>query len=173
RSKVFRWKLTQTTDPFGNRIQYQYRRDSGTDGPHTFDELYLQNIQYVDYEQNGQTRFLVSLTFDYEPRPDPFSDARAGFEIRTRLRCKRVEIHTDADQDRLARSIDLVYVDQRVSANELPADRLPRNGVSLLSQVRVTGHDGDQVQSLPPLEFGYAPFAPEQHRFQPIQSVNN
>src|SRR5262249_40873231 len=85
----------------------------------------------------------------------------------------RIAITTHADQDRLARTIDLAYVDERVDTNELPADRRPRNGVSLLSQVRVTGHDGDQAQSLPPLEFGYTPFDPGRRNFQPVQSVNN
>lgn len=83
RNKIFCWKLSQTTDPFGNRIDYQYLRDRGSEGPHVWDQLYLQKVQYVDYEKDGQTRFLVSVTFVYEERPDLFSDHRAGFEIRT------------------------------------------------------------------------------------------
>ena len=59
--------------------------------------------------------------FDYEERPDPFSEYRAGFEIRTRLRCKRIEIRTHADHDRLSRTYELVYLDDRVRAGELPA----------------------------------------------------
>ena len=115
-----------------------------------------------------RSAFLVSVTFVYEERPDPFSDYRAGFEIRTRLRCKRIEIRTHADQDRLSRTYELVYVDERVRAGELPPASLPLNGVSLLSQVSVVGHDGDLTEELPPLEFGYTPFAPERQRFQPI-----
>jgi RHS repeat-associated protein len=172
RAKIFCWKLTQTADPFGNRIDYQYLRDRGSEGPHVWDQLYLQKVQYVDYEKDGQTRFLVSVTFVYEQRPDPFSEYRAGFEIRTRWRCKRIEIRTHADQDRLARTYELVYLDERVRAGELPPASLPRNGVSLLSQVRVVGHDGDLTEALPPLEFGYTRFAPEQQRFQPIKAVN-
>ena len=110
RAKIFCWKLARTTDPFGNRIDYQYLRDRGSEGPHVWDQLYLQKIQYIDYETDGQTRFLVSVTFVYEARPDPFSEFRAGFEIRTRLRCKRIEIHTHADQDRLARTYELLYL---------------------------------------------------------------
>jgi RHS repeat-associated protein len=173
RSKVFSWKLSQTSDPFGNRIEYQYLRDSRTEGPHTWDELYLQKVQYIDFAENGETRFLVSVTFVYQERPDPFSDYRAGFETRTRLRCKRIEIRTHADEERLARTIELVYVDERVRAGELPSGSVPRNGVSLLSLVRVTGHDGNRTQDLPPLEFGYSRFAPEQQRFQHFKAVNN
>lgn len=173
RNKIFCWKLSQTTDPFGNRIDYQYLRDRGSEGPHVWDQLYLQKVQYVDYEKDGQTRFLVSVTFVYEERPDLFSDHRAGFEIRTRLRCKRIEIRTHADQDRLARTYELVYLDERVRAGELPPASVPLNGASLLSQVKVVGHDGGLPEKLPPLEFGYTRFAPERQRFQPIKGVNN
>jgi len=173
RTKIFCWKLAQTADPFGNRIDYQYLRDRGAEGPHVWDQLYLHTVQYVNYDTHGDTRFLVSVTCVYEPRPDPFSEYRAGFEIRTRLRCKHIEIRTHAEQDRLARTYDLVYVDERVHVGELPSESLPRNGVSLLSQVRVVGHDGDVTEALPPLEFGYTRFAPEQQRFQVLTAVHN
>jgi hypothetical protein len=57
---------------------------------------------------------LVSVTFKYEDRPDPFSDYSAGFEIRTRKRCTRIEIRTHADEDRLLRTYELVCLDGRV-----------------------------------------------------------
>jgi RHS repeat-associated protein len=170
-SELFTFR--RTTDPFGNRIDYDYLRDQGADGPHVWDQLYLQKIQYVDYEKDRQTHFLVSVTFVYDERPDAFSEYRAGFEIRTRLRCKRVEIRTHTEQDRLARTYELVYLDERVHSGELPASSLPLNGVSLLSEVRVAGHDESQVEQLPPLEFGYTRFAPERQSFQPIKAVNN
>ena len=59
--------------------RYDYWRDRGAS--RQWDQLYLARIRYVDY---GADRFLVSVSFDYEERPDPFSDYRAGFEIRTR-----------------------------------------------------------------------------------------
>ena len=87
RSKVFCWKLSQTTDTFGNRIEYEYERDLAADGPHHWDQLYLKRIRYVDYTENGQTKFLVSVIFVYENEnaPIPFPNtapasrsARAG-----------------------------------------------------------------------------------------------
>src|SRR5262249_41632273 len=147
---------SQTIDPFGNRIDYSYLRDGGADESHLWDQLYLQTIQYADYEEGGQTRFLVSVTFVYEDRPDRFSNYRAGFEIRTRLRCKRIEVRTHADEERLVRTYELVYVDERVAAGELPTASLPLNGVSLLSQVRVVGHDGELTETMPALELGYS-----------------
>src|SRR6185369_3789835 len=39
RTKIFAWKLTRTEDTFGNRIEYEYERDSGEEGPHHWDQL--------------------------------------------------------------------------------------------------------------------------------------
>ena len=181
RTKVFEWRLTRTVDPFNNRIMYQYRRDSadgepGDEGPDTlhrqWDQTYLQHIRYVDIDDNGETNYLVSVTFEYEDRPDPFSTHRAGFEIRTRWRCTRIAVRTHVDVDgtyleegRLVRSYELGYLDERADM----ADRIPLNGVSVLSLVRVIGHDGEETQDLPPLEFGYTQFSPEDGDFSPIE----
>ena len=53
-TKVFAWKLTRTEDPFGNRIEYAYQRDSEEEGPHHWDQLYLKQIRYIDYT-DGET----------------------------------------------------------------------------------------------------------------------
>jgi hypothetical protein len=167
RSHIFAWKLTRTTDPFGNRIDYLYKRDAiQTDGAHQWDQLYLSEIRYIDYGDPATPQFLVTIHFTYEdqPRPDPFSDYRAGFEIRTIQRCTKIAISTHAETDILTRTYDLVYLDQR----GLPGEQLPRNGVSLLCQINVTGHDGDRTEELPPLEFGFTLFAPEKRHFMPI-----
>lgn len=165
RSRIFAWKLTRTTDPFGNRIDYLYERDAvQTDGPHQWDQLYLSEIRYVDYGDPANPQFLVTVQFTYADRPDHFSDYRAGFEIRTVRRCTQIAIFTHADTDILTRTYDLVYLDQR----SLPAEQLPRNGVSLLSQINVTGHNGDLTEALPPLEFGFTLFEPEKRQFMPI-----
>ena len=166
RNQIFNWKLTETKDPFGNTIRYDYERDLGDTADHLWDQLYLKRIRYVDYTdpQAGDEKFLVSVTFNYEERPDPFSDHRAGFEIRTIRRCTSIEIRTHADRERLVRVYRLVYLDQR----GLLIEQLPLNAASLLSQVLVEGHDGDDRESLPPLEFGYTKFEPRQRRYQPF-----
>lgn len=168
-TQIFSWKLTKTTDPFGNTIQYEYERDVSDSPDRQWDQVYLKRIKYADYSQvdtGGTTveKFLVSISFVYEERPDPFSDHRAGFEIRTRRRCIGIEIRTHADQDRLARTYQLIYLDQR----GLPDEQLPLNSVSLLSQVIVVGHDGEKHESLPQLEFGYTAFEPTRQRYQPF-----
>jgi len=170
--KIFAWKLTETQDPFRNRIAYEYERDTDSDEPRHWDQLYLKRIQYVDYTDNdGKEKFLVSVTFNYEDRPDPFSEYRPGFEIRTRSRCKSIEIRTDADKERRVRTYELIYLDELEGLE----NRLPLNGVSLLSQVKVVGHDDEQpdvdkqTEELPPLEFGYTRFEPEERDFFPLK----
>lgn len=186
RARVFAWKLSETRDPFGNRIVYEYDRDLVT-GERNWDRLYLRRIRYADYTAgDGTEQFLVSVSFEYEQLPSryetdhpaerrvyPNSDFRAGFEIRTRRRCKRIVVRTHPDgpdpsirdEGVLVRSYSLAYLDER--AEEMPAASLPRNGVSLLSRVTVTGHDEAhrdarrRHEELPPLEFGYSRFAPE------------
>jgi RHS repeat-associated protein len=162
--RLFAWRLTRTTDPFGNRIEYVYKRDSLREEPsphtHHWDQLYLAEIWYVDYGDDPDTpQFLVKVKFDYEPRPDPFSDYRAGFEIRTSQRCTAIRICTYPDSVEMpVRTYELKYLTPP-----------PLNGVSLLQQIRVVGHDGVATESLPPLEFGYTPFAPETKRdFFPV-----
>ncbi|MGZ4997479.1 MAG: SpvB/TcaC N-terminal domain-containing protein [Methylobacter sp.] len=166
---IFAWKLTSTTDPFGNRIEYLYDRDpSPNDGPHHWDQRYLSEIRYVDYGDPAQPQFLVTVRFVYEDRPDPFSDYRAGFEIRTVSRCIRIEVATHADAELVTRTYHLIYLDQR---NPLPA-KLPLNGISLLNQVKVVGHDGAEREELPPLEFGYTLFEPDKRTFIPVTGPN-
>ncbi|SPB18557.1 FG-GAP/YD repeat-containing protein [Caballeronia novacaledonica] len=170
RKDVFAWKLTRTEDPFGNRIEYDYERDSGQEGPHQWDQNYLNQIRYADYLDGGVRKFLVSVTFEYEERVklDPFSEYRSGFEIRTRKRCVRIVVRTHAGTDRDVRSYDFIYLDQRP---ELSA-ALPINGVSLLSLVKVTGHDDARTEMLPPLEFKYTRFEPEKRGFFPLQGLD-
>ena len=141
RRKLFAWKLTRTVDAFGNRIQYEYIRDPGQDAGHPWDQVYLKRIRYVDHTAYSTASYLVSVTFAYTDRPDPFSDYRAGFAIRTTKRCTRIEVRTHTDQECVVRAYDLVYLDEQ---ND-PDQPLPLNGVSLLSQITVTsdgGHHG-------------------------------
>jgi hypothetical protein len=163
RTKVFAWKLTRTEDPFGNRIEYEYDHDTGAEGPHQWDQPYLATIRYVDYvDKQAHTRFLVTIAFVYEQRrDDPHSEYRSGFEIRTRKRCTHIVVRTDAEKEQRVRTYELIYLDQQ-PGRTVP---LPLNGVSLLSQVKVTGHDGERTETLPPLEFRYTNFEPTQRDF--------
>jgi RHS repeat-associated protein len=162
---VFAWKLTQTRDPFGNVIEYIYERDAvQSDGPHRWDQLYLSEIRYADYGDPIAPQFLVNIRFAYDQRPDPFSQYRSGFEIRTVQRCTHIDIVTDPGTETPVRTYHLTYLDQRPSM----AAKLPLNRVSLLSQIQVEGHDGPVSEWMPPLEFGHTQFEPRGRCFIPI-----
>ena len=47
--RIFSWHLTQTRDPFGNRIEYLTSGARCEDGPHRWDQIYLKTIRYADY----------------------------------------------------------------------------------------------------------------------------
>ncbi len=157
--KVSSWKLTETRDPFGNRIVYTYDRDlQQTDNRH-WNQLYLSSIKYVDYQDAGGTeRFLIKVNFEYEARPDSFSAFRTGFEIRTTRRCTGIIVETTTETDILtSETFDLQYTESRL------------NNVSLLKQVQATGHDGAATQPLPPVSFEYTEFDIEKRDFFPLQ----
>ena len=170
RGKVFAWKLTETCDPFGNQILYDYERDLAED----WDQVYLKQIRYINLDKDEvNPKFLVSVRFVYGDREDSFSSCRSGFEIRTQKRCERIEVHshtvdeespTYSEEGRLIKTYDFIYLDEV----ENQKDRLPINGVSLLHRVSITGHDGDLTEQLPPLEFGYSHFSPEERKFFPL-----
>jgi RHS repeat-associated protein len=156
--RVFEWRLTETADPFGNRILYEYLRDTGQEPPGRTGPLYPRRVRYVDHDGDGQ--FLVSVAFVYEERPDPFSDCRAGFEIRTSLRCRAIEVRTHADEELLVRTYELAYL-----------DGVAANGASLLGQIQVVGHDGDASEALPPLELGYSQFEHDRGEVRPLAAA--
>jgi RHS repeat-associated protein len=160
---VLSWLITETVDALGNRISYTYRPDpSGT-------QRYLSEVRYADYGDTVNPSYLVGARIVYQDedsggpaqRPDPFSDRRPGFELRSTLRAQRIEIWTHAPNPVLATTVDLGYLDQLGSA--------PSNAVSLLARIQVRGHDTTKTpdtQALPPLEFSYSDWDPASRRFQ-------
>lgn len=167
-SRIFAWKLIETKDPFGNRICYEYEADRGERG----NQLLLKSIRYVDFG-DASDRFLVHVNFEYEDeeRPDPFSDYRAGFEIRTTRRCRAIKITTQTADDTThpVREYRFAYTVDSY------------NGVSLLQQLDIIGFDdagkpfedddpnAEYPKQLPPLTFGYTQFAPEKRRFEVVE----
>ena len=172
-SRTFSWKLTQTHDPFGNRIVYEYAaRDAGTGDGHDWDQPLLTRIRYADYGDPAGSNFLVSVTFEYEDRPDPFSDHRAGFEIRTTKRCRSILVSTTEgngdEHEHPVRRYSYTYGS-------------PANELSLLERIEVIGFDDQQrpydadesdpsprKKVLPPLTFKYSGFNPDAQRFEVV-----
>lgn len=150
-TKIFSWSLGETRDPFGNVITYGYESGPADSGSRKWAEYLLKNIRYADYVDAGETRYLLSVEFDYEDRPDCFSDYRSGFEIRVTQRCKAIRIlsHELGSSVRLVKKYSFTY------------EKAPHNGASLLTQIEVTGENDDPSISFPPgdlpppLIFGY------------------
>ena len=103
--------------------------------------------------------YLVSVQLDYESRPDPFSDRRPGFDLRTTQRsdthrdqhpCRR----TDAGEERSS------------SPTPIRTAYLRATRVSLLTKITIIGHDGENSETTPPLELGYTDWQPDQRRFR-------
>ncbi|MFE7031091.1 SpvB/TcaC N-terminal domain-containing protein, partial [Streptomyces sp. NPDC057621] len=192
--RVFGWQLTETVDPLGNLIRYVHLADAGTEQGRSWSRPLLAGISYADYGDRADPRFLVSVDFVYASRPDPFSDHRAGFEVRTSLRCDTIRVTTHAADGvaRVAREYRLAYRQAEF------------NGVSLLASVTEVGIDATGVPAsapapdpasdldsastpdpgpdptsasasavvpeelMPPLIFGYSGFDPGGRRFSPV-----
>lgn len=167
-TKISAWKLTRTEDAFNNLVEYEYERDSAEVGPRHWNQ--------PSYDDAGVRKFLVSVNFEYLERDnaegselDSFSEYQTAFEIRTRNRCTQAifSIHTDKDQD--VRSYDFIYLDQR---REGLISTLPVKYVSIFSQKRVAGHEGNDIETLPPLEFKYTLFESEKRSLFPLEGSN-
>jgi RHS repeat-associated protein len=160
--QTFAWKLTETADPCGNPVRYTYRRDHGDEPGHLWDQPLLARVDYADHGGRAEPSFLVGVEFTYESRADPFSDYRAGFEVRHTLRCGTIRVSTHAADGvvRVAREYRFTY------------EQAPFNGASLLAQVDLVGIDetvaSPRHEHLPPLTFGYAGFDPARRRFQVV-----
>jgi len=114
-------------------------------------------LDYGDHRLNAPTPVPDQA---WPVRPDPFSAYRAGFEVRTYRRCKRVLLfHNFPDEpavgrDSLVRSTDFLFSDEVA-----PTD--PRNPVfTFLTSITQTGYrpkqGGYEQRSTPPLEFAYS-----------------
>lgn len=179
----FAWHLTETRDPFGNRIVYDYRRDTDRRDGHNGVQTYLKTIRYVDLPGDGTDAFLVSVEFLYDDdppphgltpevaiktRPDPFSDHRAGFEIHTSRRCKWIIVRTHPAGSPAVpvRAYEFIYRDEQATAATSS-----NNGLSLLTRISVIGFDDDgrAMRELPPLDFSYSAFEPASRRFRRLE----
>lgn len=168
RASVFSWSLTETKDPFGNLIRYRYDADAGARDGHRWNQPLLRSIRYADYGAPADDTFLVHVGFVYDAaeRPDPFSDYRAGFEIRTAKRCIAIRVSTRTS-DGTVRPMREYRFDYASAAN----------GASLLQRMDVVGFDdagracdddnpaSALYRQLPPLTFAYTRFDPTAQAF--------
>lgn len=176
--KVFGWKLSKTLDTFGNRIEYTYFREAVRKlGHREWDQSYLERIDYIHYTNSlGQEKALAQVHFEYESRPDPFSEYKQGFEVRTNLRCTKIITKTEPD----GVAAQTVHEYNFLYADEISGAEKPINGVSLLHSLQVTGISAAETESMPPLTFSYTNYQPRKQKFKrlegndiPLNGLNN
>ncbi len=129
---IFRWRLERQVDTHGNEIQYFYIQDSGY--------TYLREIRY-NFSSDGRYNAVV---FNYEPRPDFFTDRRSRAPISVALRCTDAQVWA---LGRLVRAYHFGYVAEGSTGMH-----------SLLETVTQIGDDG--ISELPPFTFTYTEFDP-------------
>lgn len=158
RNSIFAWHLTKTEDPFGNVILYHYTRELVINPKgRSYDQVYLDSIEYVQYPDGDEVKYLCRVQLNYEARPDPFSGYKQGFETRCTKRCTSIETFTNAVSLIKTKTYHFNYL-----------STLPLNGASLLQSVSVEGHNGDESEFMPPLEFGFSVFDPAKRELQEI-----
>ena len=133
--RVFGWRITQTRDPLGNLIRYDYLPDRGTGrrAHQTWDHPLLARISYADYGDRADPSFLVTVDFEYEPSRGRTRSRTTGPDSRSAPRAAATpsgsRTHAADGIDRVAREYRLGY------------QQAPFNGVSLLTRVDVVGID--------------------------------
>ena len=152
--RIFGWLLSRTVDSCGNVVDYRYQADPAGTG-----QRYLSEVRYADYDPGDGTgpAYLVSVRLSYAARPDPFSDRKPGFDLRTTLRATAVEVWVTAPVAQRVTTVGLTYADQLGTG--------PDSALSLLARITVTGHDGAATEQLPPISVEYTAWQPARRRF--------
>ncbi|WP_050787615.1 SpvB/TcaC N-terminal domain-containing protein [Rhodococcus jostii] len=131
--------------------------DEGSDDPLPADWHFRIVLDYGDHDDDAPT---PERDTPWPMRPDPFSNYRAGFEVRTSRRCRRVLLfhhfprEATAGAEYLVRSSDLHFSDETS-----PAD--PRNpNYTMLESITEVGYrrrNGGYIRrAMPPLELFYS-----------------
>ncbi|WP_293115954.1 SpvB/TcaC N-terminal domain-containing protein, partial [Moorena sp. SIO4G3] len=194
-SHIFEWLLSETFNPSGDRVVYEYKSENIDNVPNDLCEVnrsqtankYIERIKYGNVTpfqegQNQAEQWLFEVVFDYGEynldsdnpyipvqswtnRQDSFSTYHAGFEIRTHRLCRSVLMFHRFEAE--FGSEPILVKATRFSYKETPI-------VSLMTGVESVGYSYEngkyQTKSLPPLEFNYTEFKPTNHAFEPLLS---
>lgn len=105
---IYTWYLSQTIDPNGNTVTYEYATDTNTTGNgENWQMLYLNTIHYTGHVSGEIGNYSVHFIRDNGNRQDVISDARGRFQIKTRYRLQEVQIKY---QNNLIRKYVLEYI---------------------------------------------------------------
>ena len=152
--ETFAWHVEETRDVHGNVIEWRY--ETFPDSPGL---VYPSRILWGAAESAARH----AVVFIWEQREDSFTSCLSGFPVTTGRRCREIRVESEG---RLVRRYELSYD----SAEGV--DPAPESGVavplafSLLRKVvQWDNREGETASYLPPLRFGYAPFAPGEGGF--------
>ncbi len=183
RARIFSWLLERETDLNGNVIEYRYS-DLGRPESH---QKYLVEMRYgpaLRAEMREESYAFV--VFDYEVRPDAFTDCRSGFEVKTAHRLTVItvgvtgaisndnpncrvgkDLNGDGQGDELVRRYELSYGSLNAQGQFVAG----HSHWSLLTQVRLVGCDGQNT--LPPIAFRYAALDEDFHEERNIEASDS
>lgn len=138
--RIMRWLLDRIAFPGGRNVDVEYEADGN--------QRYLRRLRWSVFR----------VDFIYEARPDAFARYDAGFELRVARRCRRIELHHERLASTLIRTIDFTYT------------QADYTGISLMSEVQITGWRGGVASTLPKLTLGYTRFDPAARRIEKFTS---
>lgn len=178
---------------YGNRVSRLIQTDLSAakwmfEAVFDYDEAHYKEVDLDPARPEAQQHRFVGVSaltgYPWAVRPDPFSSHRAGFEMRTYRRCRRVLMfHHIPDLptgekgcDGLVRSIEFDYADLDYTQPVTIEDELAHQGstrfASFIRRITQSGYVRDVTQpavvengveyatylkkSLPPLEFEYS-----------------
>ncbi|MCC7442717.1 MAG: hypothetical protein IT285_13865 [Bdellovibrionales bacterium] len=127
------WWLTETRDPFGNRLTYHYIEDGG--------HAYPVECRYVFADAQPDSH-LYEIEFQYEDRPDPIVSFPGSLRLSMAKRLSQVEVRTTQSGGTLLRRYRMSY------------DETATGGLTRLRKVELIGDDG--TSKFPDLEFDYS-----------------
>ncbi|WP_310620348.1 toxin TcdB middle/N-terminal domain-containing protein [Flexibacterium corallicola] len=142
--KVREWHLDAIEDINGNTITFSWENDKG--------QAYLKSVDYAIYQ----------LVLKYEERPDPFSTFRSGYEIRTTMRCRSIDLFLNEPHRQAVKTYRLHY------------SQAEHSGLSLLTKVQLVAQDQPisagpiSEMPLPPVELSYASFKPDARQLETL-----
>lgn len=175
---VFQWLLEEVSDKQGQRMVFAYKTENSEGIPtdrteeigrlaHGFAQRYLKSVRYTEGQGSTASGWHFHLVFDYgehdlaDPRvdpspgltwslrPDPHSNCRGGFELRTYRLCRRVLMFHDFPE--------LGNRPILVKALELEYDLQPTASLLRAACLRGYGPEGDRAT--PAMEMDYVPLA--------------
>ncbi|MEL7111904.1 MAG: SpvB/TcaC N-terminal domain-containing protein, partial [Pseudomonadota bacterium] len=129
--EIMEWHLSELVNPTGQVASFRYLAF----GPGRS----IVEIAYGPF----------SVDFQYEPRPDQFTNARYGFPIARDARCHAIDIRSERSPHAILRSYRLGYLECR------------HTQVSQLGQIEQASDVADDALAFPTLSFRYSDWTNE------------